>query len=60
MDRFADQEKEAAELIARFAFQVYGVNPETDDFWLDGVSARVRIRVFTFQGEAPQEVRETA
>lgn len=60
MDRFADQEKEAAELIARFAFQVYGVNPETDDFWLDGVSARVRIRVFTFQDEAPQEERETA
>jgi hypothetical protein len=51
MEEFQQAEREASEVIARFAFDVFKETPERDDFVLAGPEAKVRIRVMSVQSQ---------
>ena len=46
IEEFQRSESEAAQIIAKFAFQLFSDDPEKVDFFLSSPTAQVRIRVF--------------
>lgn len=46
IEQFQKSEREAAKIIADYAFKLYQENPSRTDFFLAGPAAKVRIRIF--------------
>jgi len=52
IEEFKRHEREATQVIAEYAFQIFERNLEMNEFLLAGPSAQVRIRVFTLSGDS--------
>lgn len=47
IEQFQKAEREATQVIARYAFNLFKTDPERKDYFLAGPTAKVRIRIFT-------------
>jgi hypothetical protein len=46
IEDFQKSENEAAEIIAKFALELFAKDPDKTDFFLNGPTAQVRVRIF--------------
>ncbi|MCM0607343.1 MAG: hypothetical protein KA715_14735 [Xanthomonadaceae bacterium] len=54
IEKFRKSETEAAKVIAEFAIRFFTENPECEDFYLMGPSAKVRVRIFKLDEQKQQ------
>lgn len=52
IEKFRKSEREAAQVIAEFAIKFFAENPQCEDFYLMGPSAKVRVRIFKVEDKA--------